>query len=178
MTSMDDESHPECDLYVEDHAAKTMLGELLAYHAKETFVRCMIIPYGAASVGHALGQMVEAKRFPRPSLVFLDGDSAQARGCISLPGGDAPERVVFNDLKKRSWENLWTRIGRDVSLVMDACSQAMTLGDHHDWVRVAANRLMCGGEILWQAMCAEWAKLHSIVEIRAKIVQPIEDTLA
>jgi hypothetical protein len=33
----------------------------------------------------------------------------------------------------------------------------MLLGDHHDWVRTSANSLMCGGDVLWQAMCAEWA---------------------
>ena len=29
MTQMDDEPHPECELYVEDDAAKIMLGEIL-----------------------------------------------------------------------------------------------------------------------------------------------------
>jgi predicted ATPase len=102
MTQMDDEPHPECELFVEDHAAKVMLGEILAAHAKELFPRCAIIPYGAASVGQALGQMALQKRFPRPTCVFLDGDNAGADGCILLPGGDAPERVVFEDLKKRN----------------------------------------------------------------------------
>jgi predicted ATPase len=157
MTQMDDENHPECELYVEDNAAKVVVAELLSAHAKEIFARCSIVPYGAANVGHALGQMADQGRFPRPTCVFLDGDQQPAPGCTVLPGGDAPERVVFEDLSTRRWGNLWTRIGRDVALVSDACANAMTLGDHHDWVRVAANQLLCGGEVLWQAMCAEWA---------------------
>jgi predicted ATPase len=177
MTKMDDEQHPECDLFVEDQAANTMLAELLAYHAKEVFPRCQIIPFGAASVGYALGQMVEKKSFPRPSLVFLDGDVDAAPGCLLLPGGDAPEQVVFRTLKARNWANLWTRIGRDVSLVSDACDSAMTLSDHHDWVRVAANKLMCGGATLWQAMCAEWARTVAADDAK-KVVQPIEDLLS
>ncbi len=158
MTQMDDENHPECELYVEDNSAKVMLAEMLSAHAREIFARCSIVPYGAAGVGHALGQMVDQNRFARPTCVFLDGDNEAAPGCILLPGGDAPERVVFEDLSVRRWGNLWTRIGRDVALVSDACANAMLLGDHHDWVRVAANQLLCGGDVLWQAMCAEWAR--------------------
>ena len=53
----------------------------------------------------------------------------------------------------------------------------MTLADHHDWVRVAANQLMCGGDTLWQAMCAEWAKTILLPADAAKITQPIQDIL-
>lgn len=177
MTQMDDEPHPECELYVEDTAAKVMLSEMLAAKAKELFPRCRIIPYGAASVGHALGQMAAQKRFPRPTFVFLDGDNADAEGCILLPGDDAPERVVFRDLRARNWGDLWVRIGRDVALVSDACTNAMTLGDHHDWVRMAANQLLCGGDILWQAMCAEWAKQCFRQEHMKDIADVIEESL-
>ena len=74
-----------------------------------------IITFGAASVGHALGQMVVQKRFPRPTCVFLDGDSAPAIGCILLSGNDAPERVVFETLKSKKWGSLWARLSRDIA---------------------------------------------------------------
>lgn len=176
MTKMDDESYPECDLYVEDRAATAMLGEILAYHAKDIFPRCQIIPYGAASVGYALGQMVN--KFPRPSVVYLDGDMRKADGCVLLPGGDAPERVVFEALQSKNWLNLWARIGRDISSVIDECQKAMTLGDPHEWVPAAANALRCSAVTLWQAMCAEWAQ-HILNSWDAKtVVQPVEDRLA
>jgi len=176
MTQMDDEPYPECELFVEDQAAKVMLGEILAAHAKELFPRCAIIPYGAASVGQALGQMAVQRRFPRPTCVFLDGDNASAEGCILLPGGDAPERVVFEDLKQKKWGNLWSRIGRDIAWVTDACANAMTLGDHHEWTRAVANSLLCGGDTLWQNMCAEWAPKVAKENIES-IVRPIEEAL-
>jgi predicted ATPase len=176
MTKMDDEPHPECDLYVEDRSSRVMLGEILAYHGREIFVRCSIIPFGSASVGHALGQMVAEDRFVRPTCVFLDGDNAPAAGCILLPGDDAPERVVYGALKAKRWGNLWSRIARDISLVTDSCVQAMTLADHHDWIRVAANQLMCSGNTLWQAMCAEWAQGLAKSEAE-RIVQAVEDAL-
>ena len=61
MTKMDDIPQPECDLYVEDVRAQTLLTEVLVVHAPHLIERCQIIPYGAASVGQALGQMVEQK---------------------------------------------------------------------------------------------------------------------
>lgn len=177
MTKMDDEHHPECELYVEDKRAATWLDEILSRHAKEIFIRCTAIPYGAANLGVALGQMVHSNRFRRPTRVFLDGDQGEAVGCILLPGGDAPERVVFGCLQRENYRNLWTRIGRDISAVSDACASAMTLNDHHDWVRVAANQLMCGGDALWSAMCAEWAEVTPRREIDY-LLQGISDALA
>ena len=176
MTKMDDDVHPECDLYVEDLAAQVMLEEILANHGKDVFVRCSIVPFGAANVGYSLGQMVAGKKFKRPTRVFIDGDSESKPGCISLPGGDAPEQVVFKALRKKSWGNVWSRVGRDTSLVDDACSNAMTLNDHHEWVLVAANKLHCGGETLWRAMCAEWAMDLPINEAEA-VVNPVIDAL-
>ena len=40
MTKMDDELHPECELYVEDPRAKTWLREILSRHAKELSALC------------------------------------------------------------------------------------------------------------------------------------------
>lgn len=176
ISKMDDELHPECDVYVEDNASKIMLGELLMRHAPDVYMRSLIVPFGAASVGEALGQMVQGKRFPRPTCVFLDGDSSEAAGCVLLPGGDAPERVVFNALRQSNWGNLWSRIARDISRVSDECTRAMTLGDHHDWVHSAANQLKYGGDALWQAMCAEWAQGFPASEAK-RIAQVIDDAL-
>ena len=178
LTKMDDDAHPECDLYVEDRAAQILLGEILAFHHKELFPRCTIIPFGTTNVGYALGQMASAKRFSRPSCIFLDGDSVSGEGCVLLPGDDAPERVVFRALQSQTprFGDVWTRIARDLSAVDDACTNAMALSNHHDWVTFAANQLMCGGDTLWQALCAEWAKRLQ-PHIVANIAHAIEDIL-
>jgi predicted ATPase len=176
MTKMDDQPHPECELYVEDNAAKTLLNEILTRHARQLFPRCAITPYGAANLGLALGQMVAAKRFRSPTCVFLDGDNDAAVGCIVLPGDDAPERVVFRDLRAQKWRNLWTRLGRDIGMVTEACEAAMLLGDHHDWVQYAAVRLMLGSETLWQAMCSEWSEMQKLETVR-HIVDAISDAI-
>jgi predicted ATPase len=157
MTKMDEEVHPDCDLYVEDERAEYMLREILVTRVRDNISRIQIIPYGTASVGEALGQIVLNNKFPRPSLVFLDGDQEVAPGCLVLPGGDAPERVVFEDLQKAQWGEVNTRIGRTYAELVDACNRAMTTNDHHEWVDLAANPLALGTDVLWQAMCAEWA---------------------
>lgn len=176
MTKMDDERYPEVELYVEDNRSATFLSEILSKHAQEIFLRCEIIPFGAANLGVALGQMVEANRFRRPTRVFLDGDQGEAVGCTLLPGDDAPERVVFERLRQANWRELWTRIARDIATVSDACTSAMRLANHHEWVNAAATELRCGGDVLWQAMCSEWAQLVSVDEVRY-LSQEIEDAL-
>jgi len=106
MSKMDEIPQYECDPYVEDERAGRMLTELLTARDPELVQRCQVVPHGAASVGQALGQMVESNRFPRPSLVFLDGDRGFSPGCLQLPGPDAPERVAFEALRRSRGEAL------------------------------------------------------------------------
>ena len=178
MTQMDDESHPECDLYVEDERAKTLLREILVVHAPEIVNRVQIISFGAAGVGLSLGQMVKQNKFPRPSLVFLDGDQSSADGCLILPGTDAPERVVFEALKQKRWSMLPIRTGRDYPQIEDACNRTMTVQDHHEWVISAAKALLLGGNTLWQTMASAWAADCFDKEEAKKFVAPIRAILA
>ena len=177
MTKMDDELYPECDLYVEDERAKIMLREILMVHAVDVVSRVQIVPFGTANVGQSLGQMVIQKRFPRASLVFLDGDQPLTPGCLLLPGDDAPERVVFEALRLKRWEILDMRLGRDYSAIEDACARAMTIGDHHEWVMSAAKTLSIGGDVLWQTLCAAYASTCLEKHRAAQIVDPILEAL-
>ena len=174
MTKMDDEDHPECEIFVEDNRAATFIGEILSRHAPEYFTRCIVIPYGTANLGVALGQL--KAKFTKATVIFLDGDQGQATGCVLLPGDDAPERVVFEELKTKNWLNVPLRIGRGISDVADHCTRAMTLRDHHDWIPDAANHLRCGGDVLWQAMCSEWAE-HTPRLVLQPILDAIGDSL-
>jgi hypothetical protein len=182
MAQMDDVAYYECDLYVEDGRSGRMLTEILSVHAPDDLQRCQVIPYGAASVGQALGQMVVHKRFPRPSCVFLDGDNGGAPGCALLPGEDAPERVVFESLKPRRWVGVDTRIGRQYARVVDVLERAMTLTNHHEWVTKAGTELLVGGDTLWQAMTAEWAancldarEGHAVAQLVTDMLAGIEE---
>jgi predicted ATPase len=177
MTRMDDEQHPECDLYVEDPRAATLVSEMLVVADRELLSQAKLIPYGAASVGMALGIMANQSRFPRPSLVFLDGDQAQAPGCIVLPGEDAPERVVYDGLQNAGWPSVAERIGRSPSETIDALNGAMSLANHHDWVKFSADRLTLGSDILWQALASSWASSVASMEQIQSISEPVRDAL-
>ena len=174
---MDEEQHPEVDIYVEDNRATALVSEMLVATDRDSLARVKIIPYGAASVGMALGQMASQSRFPRPSLVFLDGDQTDAPGCILLPGQEAPEHVVFAALKAKGWPDIAQRIGRGPAETIDALERAMLLTDHHEWVRDAGNRLIVGGDILWQAMSAAWATRCATSEMLQVVAQPLRDAL-
>jgi len=174
MTRMDLEQHPECDVYVEDDRAEILVREVIVHKNPELISRCLLIPFGAASVGQSLGIMVSSKKFPRASCVFLDGDQSAAPGCHLLPGGDAPERVIFEAMKIAGWASVAERVGRSHSKVVDACEKAMTTSDHHDWVRLAADELFLGGSHLWQALCAGWVTKVLDATDGAEIVGAIE----
>ena len=104
--------------------------------------------------------------------------AAPADGCCILPGDEAPEVVIFEDLAKIEWGDIWIRLLRDASVVSDACSSSMILSDHHDWVPEAATRLMVGDNILWHAMCAEWVKRCMEEDDYVRVKNYVEDRLA
>jgi predicted ATPase len=159
MTQMDDEKHPDCEIYVEDGCSKVMLEEILAAHGTDSLQRrCAIIPCGAASVGRALGQMAANNRFPRPTVVVLDADQEPSMGCVLLPGDDAPERVVYAGLKSKSWPKVADKIERSHANFVDAAEGAMTVQDCHDWNRIVGDKITVGGDTLWRAMCTVWAR--------------------
>ena len=85
--------------------------------------------------------------------------------------------MVFADLQKTGWGQVPARIGRPYANLADACNQAVSLTDHHDWVSAAATKLVLPGETLWQAMCAEWAALCLDAAKAKQVIQPIADLL-
>lgn len=178
MTKMDLEKHPECDVYVEDDRSSAMLTELIVEQARDLVSRCVIVPYGAASVRLSLEQMVESNRFPRPTCVFLDGDQNVARSCSVLLGNNSPEIVVFEALKEKAWQGLATRLDQSHSSIVDSCTRAMSASDEHEWVKLATDELVLGSDVLWQAMCSVWAK-SCISEANARAtVDVIQEALA
>jgi predicted ATPase len=177
MAKMDDEPHAECDIYVEDNRSAIFIREILYQYKPEDVARCQFICYGAASVGIALGQMIEGKKFQRPSCVYLDGDQVVKPGCNLLPGNDAPERIVFDQLNNIEWKDVAARIARSYSDISDYCRKAMNYADHHEWIRYAADQLMIGGDSLWEALCSCWAKNCLDQEIALKTILPIESLI-
>lgn len=177
MSRMDEENHPECDVYVEDEAAAALMREAIVSEERDMISRVQIISFGAASVGISLGLMVKQNRFPTKSVVFLDGDQDKATGVFLLPGDDAPERVVFEALNDADWPELSERLGRQKHQIKEAMSRAMTLSNHHDWVSSASEALFVTSTQLWQVMCAAWMKRCATDAEKKALVEPIRDVL-
>jgi hypothetical protein len=83
---------------------------------------------------------------------------------------------VFGKLSDMNWADLATRVARPYADVADACVRAMALNDEHEWVNSAASVLNLQGDILWQAMCSEWARVLDSAD-GSEISQAIEDAL-
>lgn len=177
MSKMDLENHPECDVYVEDEASSAFVRELIVAQDPDLLPRVQISPFGTASVGLSLGIMVAQNRFPRPTIVFLDGDQSTAAGVKVLPGDDAPERVVFEGLADAKWSGIAERLGRSPSKVIDALDKAMTLSNHHDWVQSAADPLFVGKSLLWQVMCSVWSETCANKADKESVAFAIKDVL-
>lgn len=178
LSRMDEENHPELDIYVEDTSAKILLEEIIADVDLALLTRVQIIPYGAANVGKALGLMKHQGRFPKPTLVFLDGDQDPSDGCLILPGNDAPERVVFEDLNQINWPDIAVNIARSHADLVNYSQNAMTLPDHHDWIKSVADNIICGGNDLWRAFCRSWVKNSYKPDAGNFITTAIRDSLA
>ena len=158
LSYMDDVLHPEMDIYVEDDVAKILIEEIIAAIDLPILKRVQIISFGSAQVGKALGLMNVQKRFPRPTLVILDGDQEQSEGCILLPGTDAPERQIYYDFNKINWLDIATHLSRSYSDFVDAAQKAMTLSNHHEWNKAVADKIIYGGNDLWRILCRSWVK--------------------
>lgn len=174
LSHMDDELHPEMDIYVEDDVAKILLEEIIAAIDLPILKRVQIISFGSAQVGKSLGLMNIQGRFPRPTLIFLDGDQDQCDGCMLLPGTDAPERQIYNNLNSINWPDISANLSRSHS---DAAQKAMTLPDHHIWNKTVADRIICGGNDLWRAICRSWVKHIFIPQQDNSIVEAIKNKL-
>jgi hypothetical protein len=177
MTYMDDIGHPELELFVEDAESRILVEEILYRHAKEFARRVAVVTYGAANVGQALGQMSAQGRFARPTVVTLDGDQDATQGTHALPGGDAPERVVFGGLREVNYQDLAARTNRDHPTLVDAIVGATALPNHHDWIQHAAEHVVMGGGDLWRAMCSVWVQ-HCLEQNQIQeLLDDIEDCL-
>lgn len=111
MSRMDEENHPECDVYVEDDVSAAVVKELVIHEEADLTSRIQVVPYGAASVGLSLGVMAQQGRFPRKSVVFLDGDQENSAGIKLLPGEDSPEVAIFEALSEQGWPEIAERLG-------------------------------------------------------------------
>ena len=68
-------------------------------------------------------------------------------------------------------------INRSPSDFVRAAENALTLPDHHEWIKSVADRITIGTEELWRAMCRVWLTNVADEAVGDDIIERIDDLL-
>lgn len=160
LTRIDDEAHPELTVFTEDKESSVMFREIVARapEAETTLSRIRLVEAGPANVVQILGGLGASGKLPYKAVGLLDGDCAEAPGCIKAPGTEAPERVVWEGLKQKGWRNLPERFGIGAGALFDALEDAMRDPDHHRWNQILGDRVRKSASSVWELLSSEWAR--------------------
>jgi len=182
LSRLDDDVHPDVNVFVEDREAQIWLREILSSHAetRDAISRIQITAVGPGNVVQIMGRLSSEKKLPYKSLAFIDGDYENLGVCISLPGAEAPERVVYSALKAKNWVGLPPRFGIGAGDLFTALDDAMLEPDHHKWNSMVGDRTMKSSTSVWETLCAEWCAncLEKVdrIRIHAAINELIQGT--
>jgi predicted ATPase len=179
LSRLDEANHPELHVYVEDREAQVLIREILASCSDgiEILPRIQLVTVGPSNVVKILGDLSSKGRLPSPGLGVLDGDEAPATGCIVLPGGRAPERVVFEGLKAKGWPDLPARFGTGAGDLLTWLEDAMLAPDHHGWTAAVGDRVIKSSASVWETMAGQWVKTCLEDADRKAIIEAIKAQL-
>ena len=96
---------------------------------------------------------------------------------IGNTANDQPETGRSTQVTRGGFEEIAQRVRRGPAETIDALTRAMAIADRHEWVRSAADRLILGADILWQALCASWAKNIVGQGDKETVANPVRDAL-
>lgn len=180
MTRIDESVHPEAHVFVEDREAGIMLREMLASDSdsSELLSRIQTVAVGPANVIQLLGQLSVDGRLPYRSLAVLDGDENVTRGCVALPGAEAPERAVYRDLRNAAWPDLPQRFGVGAGALFQALEDAMLESDHHRWNSLVGDRTLKSEISVWEILCNVWCRHCLLPQHRDALATAIRRTIA
>lgn len=180
MSRLDDETQPALHLFVEDYETAQLLREIIlgSPDAETILPQISINVVGPANVVSFLGRLSSEAKLPYKALGVLDGDQNASPGCIVLPGGDAPEKMVFAGLKALKWNNLDHRFGIGAGTLFDHFNDAMLSPDHHEWCGIIGDKIKQGRKQVWDIFANEWCKQALQADQRKIILDAIKDRLS
>lgn len=175
LTKLDEIVHPEAFLYVEDRSGEVWLREIIARHTDGATIlsRIKISPVGPANVVKMMGQLAYDKKLPQAGLGILDGDQPESVGCVTMPGADAPERVVFSQLREKNWGQLHERFGIGAGDLHTYLEDAILTPDFHRWTNYVGDRIVKSSTSVWEIMATEWCRICLTEAEKDKIVDAI-----
>lgn len=162
LSTIDDKLHPELFVYLEDEEAVALFWEILKQDSFKYDEFCKKIsarPVGSCSVVGTLNDLGKKGKLPYRSLSIIDGDKKEEYpGCMSLPGDDAPEKLIFKDLKNIGWNKLDDRFGIGAGVLFKHLEDAMLIPDHHEWTTHVGNMIKKSKDAVWSILIEEWHK--------------------
>lgn len=179
MSRIDEGSNPELFVLVEDREAAVLLREIIATDARgsEIIQRIRIFSVGPANVVQLLGKLGHDKRLPYRSLAFVDGETAESAGVLRLPGSEAPEIVVFKELREQQWSDLAARFGIGAGTLHSVLEDAMLEPDHHGWTTLIGDKIVKSSHSVWETMANEWTRKCLPAAEAKRLVDAIDEAL-
>jgi predicted ATPase len=180
LSKLDDVVHPEAFIFVEDRTAEVWLREIIVRHPEASSIlnRVRISSVGPANVVQMMGQLAASKRLPYKALGVVDGDTAESPGCTRLPGANAPEKVLFSELKEKNWGKLHERFGIGAGDLHTHLGDAILDPDFHRWPSLVGDRILKSSVSVWEIMAAEWCRECLKTDDRDRICDRILQVLA
>lgn len=160
LSRIDEIPRPELFAFTEDRESTVLLREILASttDGADLLPRIAIIPVGPANVVKIMGQLGANGALPYRAVGVLDGDKDASVGCIRLPGGRAPERLVMEGLKSASWPELPARFGIGAGSLLTHLDDAVLEPDHHKWTELVGDRVVKSKMSVWEILSNQWVK--------------------
>ncbi|HLM52255.1 MAG TPA: AAA family ATPase [Pseudoxanthomonas sp.] len=179
LTKLDDISHPEAFVYVEDSFAEIWTREILAAHPDggDLLSHLKISSVGPANVVAMMGKLAFEGKLPQPGLGVLDGDQESASGCVKLPGTQAPEQVVFEGLRAKNWGLLHERFGIGAGSLHSYLEDAMLDPHFHAWPERVGDKILKSKTNVWETMATEWCRISLDDDTRDTFAAAVRDIL-
>ncbi|MEU8252386.1 AAA family ATPase [Nonomuraea sp. NPDC048916] len=155
LSAIDDRTHPDITVFCEDDRAATMISALVA--ASHDPYNVETYPVGSYSVVKQLADLSAKGSLPYPAAGVVDG-SKTYNSCVSLPGKEEPELVVFRDLKEKNWPDVEERFGIRFSEMSSILDEAMRRQDIHDWPLVVGDRIRRSKDVVWDTLVTLWVQ--------------------
>ncbi|BAY75624.1 hypothetical protein NIES25_20710 [Nostoc linckia NIES-25] len=179
LSRLDENRHPELYIFVEDRDSEIFLREILASNSDsaELLTRLEIVPVGPSNVVQIMGNLAKNNKLPYKSIAVLDGDVVSNGSCITLPGTEAPERVVFQELKEKGWPDLPARFGIGAGTLLTYLDDSMLEPDHHRWTSMVGDRVIKSSTSVWETLVNQWCKSCLNNDVREALFREINNAL-
>lgn len=180
LSRIDENVHPELVLFVEDRDASTWLREIIRADTRgaDILQRVEIAVVGPANVVQMLGGLATEGKLPyKKALAILDGDKDPGQSCLVLPGNEAPERIVYGDLKAQNYAGLNDRFGLGAGDLFTFLDDAQLSANHHGWNVSVGDKVLRSSASVWELLCSQWCKLGNREADRKALMDGIIEKL-